>query len=91
MTELADFTELANFTELAKFTEKGQTHGKVRTPRKEVPAPQPTPIYKLSMTSMVWSILSASLGWLPGCAPSQLPHTCMPVEFGSLKKKSSIS
>jgi len=28
----------------------------------------------------------ASLGWLPGCVPSQLPHTCSPAEYLKLEK-----
>jgi len=28
----------------------------------------------------------ASLGWLPGCAPSQLLHTCASAEHGRLGK-----
>jgi len=39
---------------------------------KEVPAPQPTPIYKLSMQSMLYG---KGLGQLPGCAP---PSSCTP-------------
>jgi len=29
----------------------------------------------------------ASLGWLAGCAPSQLLHTCSLAEYGRLEKK----
>jgi len=45
--------------------------------------PQLTPIPKLSMTSMVWSI---SIGYLSGRAPSQLPHTCSSADHGKLEK-----
>jgi len=42
---------------------------------KRIPAPQPTTIYKLSMTSMVWNISTGQLGldaWL--CSLPALVH-----------------
>jgi len=53
--------------------------------------PRPTPIHKLSMTSMVWNISTAAgniipLGELPGYAPSQLLHTCSVAEYGQLEE-----
>jgi len=55
--ELADS---ANFAQLPKkkkkrTREKVQTLGKKRT-QKRIPAPRPSPIYKLSMMPMVWNI-----------------------------------
>jgi len=50
-----------------KLTELVQTHRKVRSSRKEVPAPWPTPFYTVSTTSMAWIISTAQLGlaaWL---------------------------
>jgi len=50
---------------------KQRTHGK----QKRVPAPWPTPIYMLSMTSMVWNISFGQLGldaWL--CSLPALVH-----------------
>jgi len=35
---------------------------------------------------MVWNISLGQLGYLPGCAPSQLLHTCSSAEHGKLKK-----
>jgi len=46
-------------------------------PREEQRAscpPQPTPIHKLSITSMVWNISMGQLGYLSVCTPSQLLH-----------------
>jgi len=34
------------------------------------------PIYKQSMTSVVWNISTGQLGYLSGHAPSQLLHSC---------------
>ena len=50
------------------------------------PAPCPTPIHKLSITSMVWNISIDQLGYLPVCAPSQLLHTCSLAEYEKLEK-----
>ena len=47
--ELGDFTELTDFTDLDKLMEK-------------VPASRPTPIYILSIKSMVHSIFIGQLG-----------------------------
>jgi len=35
---------------------------------------------------MVWNISIGQLGYLPGCAPSQLLHTCTLAEYEKLKK-----
>jgi len=53
---------------------------------KRVPAHWPTPIYKLSMMSVVWNIPLASLHLLPGCAPSQFLYTCSLAIHGKLEK-----
>jgi len=53
---------------------------------REMPAPQPTPIHKLSMMSMVWNIYVGQLGYLPGYAPSQTLHTCSLAEHEKLEK-----
>jgi len=74
-TELADFT---NFTELPK---KDWTHGEVWAPRKKgikrgfLRPGQPSFI---NWAGRLWYGIfpRATLGWLPGCAPSQLLHTC---------------
>jgi len=72
---------------LCKIPEKDRTTRKVRTTRqqmiqthgnkksREPLGPWPTPIHKLSLMSMIWSISPGQLGCLSGCAPSQLPHT----------------
>jgi len=60
--DLEDFAKLMNFAELAEIMEK-----KFELMEKRVPAPQPTPIYKLSMASMIWNISIVQLGlavWL---------------------------
>jgi len=57
MAEFADFTELVDF---AKFAELAELMEKFS-------APQPTPIYKLNMMSVVWNISIGQLGlaaWL---------------------------
>ena len=47
---------------ILQLTEADQTHGKLQTPSaKRIPAPWPTPIYKLSMTYMVWNISNTSM------------------------------
>jgi len=38
------------------------------------------------MAPMVWNVSMAQLGYLPGCAPSQLPHSCSSTEHGRLEK-----
>jgi len=35
---------------------------------------------------MVWNIFIDQLGWLSGCAPSQLLHTCSSAEYEKLEK-----
>jgi len=35
---------------------------------------------------MVWNISIGQVGCLPGCAPSQLLHTCSLAEYGRLEK-----
>jgi len=59
--------------------------------RKGFLPPWPTPIHKLSMTSMVWNISPGQLGCLPGCASSQLLHACSLAGHGELETKSLIS
>ena len=61
-----------------------QTHGNEKS--REFLAPQPTPIPKISMTSMVWNISVGQPGCLSGCAPSQLLHTCLLAESEKLEK-----
>jgi len=48
------------------------------------PHPLLTPLYTLSMRSMVWNISISQLGDLPGYAPSQLLHTCSLAEYENL-------
>jgi len=76
--------ELADFTKLAE---------KVRTHREKGGScpPQPTPSINWAWCPWYGILTSASLGWLSGCAPSQLLHTCSLAEHGKLKKKSLIS
>jgi len=38
------------------------------------------------MMPVVWKISTGQLGSLPGCAPSQLQHTCSLVEYEKLEK-----
>ena len=78
LTNFVNFAELKNFAELAELTEKDWTPGKslnsqkrLNSQKKRVPAPQPTPIYKLSMTPMVWNISMGQLG--PAAWPCSLP------------------
>jgi len=66
---------------------------KDRTGAKRVPAPWQTTINKQTEHHILWYGIFplASLGCLPGCAPSQFLHTCALAEHGKLKKKSVIS
>ena len=55
-------------------------HGTLGSPRicgsrRSLP-PQPIPVCIPSVMSTVWNISAGQLGDLPGCAPSQLLHTC---------------
>jgi len=77
ITNFTDLAKFANFAKLIKLTEKFELT------EKETPAPWPTPIYKLSVRSMAWSISPGQLG-LP--APSPLLHTCLLAECGRLEK-----
>ena len=62
------------FCQTNKFCRTRQTHRKVRTLGKEkIPAPWPTPIYKLSMTSMAWNIFIGQLGLV-----MLFPSSCTP-------------
>jgi len=66
--------ELVDFAELAKLTEKRlnswkmfKLTDKIELTEKSIPAPQPTPIYIMSMTSMIRNISVGQLGlaaWL---------------------------
>jgi len=74
--ELADFMdliELTNFAELTELTQKDRTPGKVQTHGKRVAPSQPTPIYILSMTSMVWNISIGQLGLADGLCSLPAP------------------
>jgi len=48
--------------------------------------PWPSPVHKLGMTSLVWNTSIGQLGFLSGCAPSQLLHTCSLAEYGRLEE-----
>ena len=74
--ETVNFTKLPKIFELLdkfKLTENG---GFKLTVKRNIPAPPANPIHKQSTTSMVWNISTGQLGYLSGCAPSQLLHTC---------------
>jgi len=47
---------------------------------------QPTPFIYWAWHLWYGIFLFASLGYLPGCAPSQLLHTCSLAKHGKLKK-----
>jgi len=84
--ELADFV---NFMEPPKKTELPERF--ILTEKRGINkgrflSPCPTPIYKLSMTSMVWNISIGQLGCLSRCAASQLLHTCSSAEYGRMQK-----
>jgi len=69
-SELADFVNFVNFPKKTKLLEKFELPEERRfelTAKKNIPAPQPTPIPKLSMPSMVRNISMGQLGppaWL---------------------------
>jgi len=70
---------IRGFCELHKTPERDRIPGKERIQthgREKIPAPWPTPIYKLSRMSTVWQISPGQFGCLSGCAPSHLLHTC---------------
>jgi len=80
MVEVMDFAELTDFTKLMDFTkftekleltEKDRTHGKVKVKTHRLPAPWPTPIYKLSMTSNIFH----RPAWA-GCLAVLPPSSC---------------
>jgi len=60
--------ELADFANFAR-PRKDQTPRKVQREKERPPAPQPTSIHNLSMTSMVWNIATGQLG-LAALSPS---------------------
>jgi len=43
------------------------------------------------MSSVIWNISIGQLGYLSGCAPSQLPHTCLLAEREKLEKVLDIT
>jgi len=61
-----------------------RTHGNEKS--RDLPAPRPSPVHKLSMMSKIWNISLGQLGYLPGCAPSQLLHTCSSAGYEKLEK-----
>jgi len=79
-----------NFVNSAKLLKKFKLPGKRGFKLTEIrgadSCPTANPIHKLSMTSMVWNISTGQLGYLPGCALSQLLHTCLLAEHGRLEK-----
>jgi len=54
--------------------------------KEHIPAPQPTPICKLSLVCILWNISTGQLGSLAGYAPSQHLHTCSLAENEKMKK-----
>ena len=79
--------KLVNFAKFPKKFELPDKRGfELKETEELIPAPRSTPIYKQSMTSMVWNISIGQLGTLPGCVPSQLLHTCSLAEHGRLQK-----
>jgi len=97
IVEPVSFWELTNFADFSLNSPISQNSPNSRKKRlnsweslnsrkKRIAAPQPTPIHKLSRTPMVWNISVGQLGWLSGCAPSQLLHTCSLAEHGKLKE-----
>jgi len=87
--------EIMNFAKLlkkAKLPEKFELLAKrgfelmEKREKRKIPAPWPTPINKLSVTSMVWNISIGQLSYQSGSAPSQLLHTCSLAEHGRLEK-----
>jgi len=64
--------------------ERTWTHGNKKS--RELPAPQPTLIHKLSMTPMVWNISIGQTDCVSGCALSQLLHTCSLAEYEKQEK-----
>jgi len=76
-----ELAELADFVELMDFHRAHQTHGTHLTHGK-VPAPRPTPVYIVNMTSMVWNIsvgqfsLAAWLCSLPALVQLVISERC---------------
>jgi len=78
-SELADFTDFAKLLKKTEHMEKFQLldkRGFELMEKRKIPAPQPTPIYKLHVMPMAWNISSCQLGlaaWLcPLPAPAHL-------------------
>jgi len=81
------------FHQTHKFCRTHHTHGKTlnswkssNVQKRHDSFPQPTPIHKLSMTSVVWNISIGQLGYMSGCASSKLLHTCTLAECEKLGK-----
>ena len=78
------------FGKFCKTPEKDWTPGQERTQtqgkEQRAPCPSARPTPKLSTVFMVWSISNGQLGCLPGCAPSQLLHTCSLAEHEKLEE-----
>jgi len=70
-----------------EFCRTRQTHGKVRTHGKKIPAPAGQPPF-INWAWCPWYriFISASLSQLPDCTPSHLQHTCSLAEHGRLEK-----
>jgi len=78
-----------NFTKLKKKNLNSQTRqdpNPWKTEEQRASYPPANPIHKLSMMFMVWNISLGQLGYLSGCAPSQLLHTCSSAEYEKLGK-----
>jgi len=97
LLELMNFADFAKHMEKKKNQTLGegqtpgkeriQTHGKEKEKKtRKFPTPRPTPLYKLSMRSVVWNISIGQLGYMSCCAPPQLLHTCSFAEYDKLKK-----
>jgi len=80
VVELVGFAELEFCRTHRVHTQKILNSWKSIELLETVPAPQPPPIYKLRMTSMLWVISIGQRGYLSGCAPSRLLHTCLLAE-----------
>ena len=74
--EIADFVKFLKKTELPENLNSWTRADSNPQNREEtIPAPWPIHIHKLSMMFIVWNISIGQPVSLPGCAPSQLPHT----------------
>jgi len=70
--DFANFTKLPKKTKLPEKFRLLEKRGFEPTEMRKIPASRTNPFHKMSMMPIVWNISIGQLGYLSGCAPSQL-------------------